>query len=78
MTLKMFYIHHLIRLKIINTSYRLNAGLGESTNGSSLQDSSGGSDRINDGRGEGSEGSSGDGDGFRSKKKWMGEAMSKL
>ncbi|XP_030929412.1 F-box/LRR-repeat protein At2g43260-like [Quercus lobata] len=41
---------------------RLNAGLGESTNGSSLQDSSGGSDRINDGRDEGSEGGSGDGD----------------
>ena len=69
MTLKIFYIHHLIRLKIINISYRLNVGLGESTNGSGLKDSSGGSNRISDGRGEGSEGSSGDGDGFRSKKK---------
>ncbi|KAM3743820.1 hypothetical protein ACB098_06G004100 [Castanea mollissima] len=33
------------------------------------QNSSGGSDKISDGRGEGSEGGSGDGDGFRSKKK---------
>ena len=69
MTLKTFYIHHLICLKIINISYRLNASLGESTNGSSLKDSSGGNDRISDGRGEGSECGSGDGDGFRSKKK---------
>ena len=70
MTLKkLFYIHHLIRLKIINISYRLNAGLGERTNGSGLKDSSGGSDRISDGCGEGGEGGSGDGDGFRSKKK---------
>ena len=67
MTLKKpFYIHHLIRLKIINISYRLNAGLGERTNGSGLKDSSGGSDRISNGCGEGG---SGDGDGFRSKKK---------
>ena len=66
---KPFYIHHLICLKIINISYRLSAGLGERTNGSGLKDSSGGSDRINDGHGEGSEGGSGDGDGFRSKKK---------
>ena len=63
---KPFYIHHLIRLKIINISYRLNAGLGERTNGSGLKDSSGGSDRISNGCGEGG---SGDGDGFRSKKK---------
>ena len=69
MTLKIFYIHHLIRLKIINISYRLNASLGENTNVSSLKDSSGGSDRISNGRGEGSEGGSGDGDSFRSKKK---------
>ena len=35
MTLKKpFYIHHLIHLKIINISYRLNVGLGEHTNGS--------------------------------------------
>ena len=68
MILKMFYIHHLIRLKIINISHRLNVGLGESTNGSGLKDSSGGSDRISDGRGEGGSGD-GDGDGFRSKKK---------
>ena len=66
---KPFYIHHLIHLKIINISYRLNAGLGERTNGSGLKDSSDGSDRISDGRGEGSEGGSGDGDSFRSKKK---------
>ena len=65
----MFYIHHLICLKIINISHRLNVGLGESTNGSGLKDSSGGSNRISDGRGEGSEGGSGDGNGFRSKKK---------
>ena len=48
------------------------AGLGERTNGSGLKDSSGGSDRISDGcgeGGEGGEGGSGDGDGFRSKKK---------
>ena len=67
MTLKkLFYIHHLIRLKIINISYRLNAGLGERTNGSGLKDSGGGSGRISDGCGEGG---SGDGDGFRSKRK---------
>ena len=66
MTLKMFYIHHLIRLKIINISYRLNAGLGESTNGSGLKDSSGGSDRISVGC---CEGDSGHDDCFRSKKK---------
>ena len=47
-------------------SYRLNASLDEHTNGSGLKDSSGGSDRINDGCGEGG---SGDGDGFRSKRK---------
>ena len=66
MTLKTFYIHHLIRLKIINISYRLNVGLGERTNGSGLKDSSGGSDRISNGCGEGD---SGHGDSFRSKKK---------
>ena len=52
--------------KIINISYRLSAGLGERTNGSGLKDSSGGSDRISNGCGEGD---SGHGDGFRSKKK---------
>ena len=57
MTLKkIFYIHHLIRLKIINISYRLNVGLGESTNGSNLKDGSGGSNRINNGCGEGDSG----------------------
>ena len=60
MTLKTFYIHHLICLKIINISYRLSAGLGERTNGSGLKDSSGGSDRISTGCGEGD---SGHGDG---------------
>ena len=38
-------------------------------------DSSGGNDRISNGCGEGG---SGDGDGFRKKKKWMGEAVKKL